>query len=76
MKSIIGKVIQRVDAEIEDYLGSNPAGDFTRNGKMGVEYNKDHFNLRINKKGKLNQFHTVESAFTKPMQPTTNTSAD
>lgn len=76
LKSLIQKVIQRIDAEIEDYLGSNPTGDFTRHGKMGIEYNRDHFHLRINKEGRLTQFHTVESAFNKSMQPIANASAD
>ena len=76
LKSLIEKILQKIDTEIEDYLGSNPAGDFTRHGKMGVEYNRDHFHLRINKDGRLTQFHTVESAFNKSIQPSANASAD
>ncbi|MCK5218007.1 hypothetical protein KAR10_00695 [bacterium] len=65
LKSLIEKVLQKIDIETEDYLGSNPTGDFTRHGKMGVEFNRDHFHLRINKDGRLTQFHTVEPSFNK-----------
>lgn len=76
LKSLIEKVLQRIEAEIEEYLGSNPTGDFTRHGKMAVEYNRDHYHLRINRDGRLIQFHTVESTFNKSIQPTANASVD
>lgn len=76
LKSLIEKVLQRIDTEIEDYLGSSPTDDFTRHGKMGVEYNRDHYHLRINKDGRLDQFHAVKPEFNKLMQSTANASDD
>lgn len=63
LKSLIEKVIQRIETEIEDYLVSNPTGDFIRNGSMAVVYNRDHYHLRINQDGRLAQFHMNDSEF-------------
>lgn len=76
LKSLIENVLQRIDREIEDYLGSSKTNDFTRHGKMGVEYNRDHYHLRINKDGKLIQFHSVEPTFNNSMQLPVNAPTD
>jgi len=76
LKSLIEKVLHRVESEIEVYLASYPTSDFTRHGKMAISYNGNHYHLRINPEGRLVQLHTVGSAFNKSMQPTANASAD
>lgn len=59
LKSLIEKVLYRVEDEIEQYLLKKRNDDFTRHGKMAIFYNGDHYHLRINHEGKLTQFHTV-----------------
>jgi hypothetical protein len=59
LKPLIEKVLQRIDTEIEGYLESSPTREFRRQGRMGVEFNGDHYHLRINKDGRLIQFHSV-----------------
>ena len=76
LKSLIEKVLTRVEAEIVAYFSSTPAGDFTRHGKMAIFYNGDHYHLRISASGRLVQFHTVVEAFNNSMKPTANASAD
>jgi len=76
LKSLIEKVLSRIEEEIRQYLISSPESDFTRHGKMAVFYNGDHYNLRINPEGRLTQFHMVGSTFNKSMQPTANASAN
>lgn len=76
IKSLIEKVLQRIESEIEDYLSSEETGDFVRHGKMAVYYNGDHYHLRINKDGRIIQFHAADTAFNNSMQPTANASAD
>ena len=70
LKSLVEKVLSRIEEEIRQYLMSSPGSDFTRHGKMAVFYNGDHYNLRINPEGRLAQFHMVGSTFNKSMQPT------
>lgn len=67
MKSLIEKVLQRINSEIETYLSENRAGDFIRKGTMAIEYNGDHYHLRINQDGRLVQFHSVKSEFNNSM---------
>ena len=62
LKSLIEKVLQRVEDEIKTHFSSKPDSDFTRHGKMAIFYNGDHYHLRINASGRLVQFHTVEEA--------------
>lgn len=76
LESLIKKVLSRLEEEIRQYLTSSPESDFTRNGKMAVFYNGDHYHLRINPEGRLAQFHMVGSTFNKSMRPTTKASAD
>lgn len=75
LKSLIEKVLQRIESEIEDYFASESTGDFVRHGKMAIYYNGDHYNLRINKEGRVIQFHAVGTAFNKSMHPSANASA-
>lgn len=65
LKSLIEKVLNRVKGEIEQYLSNETTNDFTRNGKMAIFYNGDHYHLRIDQTGKLIQFHSVGSSFNK-----------
>jgi len=67
LKSLIEKVLARVDSEIEAYFASAPTGDFTRHGKMAIFYNGDYYHLRINANGRLVQFHSVDVAFKNSM---------
>lgn len=76
LKSLIEKVLQRIDSEIEDYLSSGSIYDFLRHGKMAIYYNGDHYHMRINREGRIIQFHAVDNAFNKSMHPTANASAD
>lgn len=76
LKSLIEKVIHRVEAEVVAYFSSDPTSDFTRHGKMAIFYNGDHYHLRISATGRLVQFHSVGEAFNKLMQPTATASAD
>ncbi len=76
LKLLIEKVLQRIEYEIEDYLLSESIGDFVRHGKMAIYYNGDHYHLRINKEGRIIQFHAVDTAFNKSMHPTANGSTD
>ena len=57
IKSLIEKVLQRIESEIEDYLSSEKTVDFIRRGEMAVYCNGDHYHLRINKDGRIIQFH-------------------
>ena len=57
IKSLIEKVLQRIESEIEDYFSSEKTVDFIRHGKMAVYCNGDHYHLRINKDGRIIQFH-------------------
>jgi len=59
LKPLIEKVLHRVEGEIEQYLLEKPTNDFTRHGKMAIYYNGDHYHLRINREGRLIQFHSV-----------------
>lgn len=59
LKSLIEKVIGKIQTEIKQYLLSNPSTDFKRVGKMAVVFHGDHYHLRINSEGKLIQFHSV-----------------
>ncbi|HIC47314.1 MAG TPA: hypothetical protein EYM37_14290 [Methylophaga aminisulfidivorans] len=67
LKSLIEKVLQRIESEIEDYLLSEATVDFSRHGKMAVYYNGDHYHLRINKDGRIIQFHAVDTALKRYM---------
>ena len=68
LKTLIEKVLARIETEIEQYFASGPVTDFTRHGKMAVTFNGDHYHLRIESGGKLIQFHMVEATFNKSMQ--------
>ena len=59
LKSLIEKVLQRVEDEVKEHLAKEPSRDFTRHGKMAVFYNGDHYHLRINTDGRLTQFHVA-----------------
>lgn len=59
LKSLIEKVLKRVEAEIAAHFSAAPAGDFVRHGKMAIFYNGDHYHLRISAGGRLVQFHAV-----------------
>lgn len=60
LKYLIEKVLHRIEVEIDQYLLEKPTNDFSRHGKMAIYYNGDHYHLRINREGKLIQFHTVK----------------
>jgi len=60
LKALIEKVLYRVEEEIKQYLLEKPNYDFTRHGKMAIFYNGDHYHLRVNREGKLIQFHAIE----------------
>lgn len=62
IKSLIEKVLQRIESEIEDYLSSEEKDDFVRHGKMAIYYNGDHYHLRVNSHGRIIQFHAVDAA--------------
>jgi hypothetical protein len=59
LKTLIEKVIQRIEDEIKLYLSESQNKDFTRHGSMGIVFNEDHYNLRIDPGGRLIQFHAV-----------------
>ena len=59
LKSLIEKVISSIDKEYEEHIQSNPQSNFTRQGKMAVFFNDDHYNLRIAPNGRLVQFYAV-----------------
>ena len=61
LKSLIEKVLQRVEDELEQHLSQESGNDFTRHGKMAIFYNGDYYHLRINAEGRLTQFHVVET---------------
>jgi hypothetical protein len=63
LESLIEKVLRQVEDEIEQYFLEKPTNDFTRHGKMAIFFNGDHYHLRINREGKLKQFHMVEPTF-------------
>ncbi len=58
LESLINKVLYQVKAEIEHHLSKELNNDFSRHGEMGIFYNGDHYNLRINTEGRLTQFHS------------------
>jgi hypothetical protein len=76
LKSLIEKVLQRINTEIESYLSEDPKGEFVRKGRMAIEYNGDYYHLRINQYGRLVQFHSVDSEFNKTIHPTANAAND
>jgi hypothetical protein len=59
LQTLIEKVIQRVEDEIKLYLSESQNKEFTRHGSMGIVFNEDHYNLRIDPGGRLIQFHAV-----------------
>lgn len=59
LKTLIEKVIQRVEDEIQKHFSDNPNSEFTRHGNWAVEFNGDHYHLKIDTKGRLVQFHSV-----------------
>ncbi len=59
LKSLIEKVLHRVEEELEQHLSQESDKDFTRHGEMAIFYNGDHYHLRINTEGRLVQFHPV-----------------
>jgi len=59
LKTLIEKVIQRVEDEIRIHFSNNPDSEFSRHGNWAVEFNGDHYNLKIDTKGRLVQFHSV-----------------
>jgi len=59
LKSLIEKVLQQVEDELEQHLSQESGDDFTRHGQMAIFYNGDHYHLRINAEGRLTQFHVV-----------------
>jgi hypothetical protein len=61
LKSLIEKVIQQVEEELEQHLSQEPDTDFARHGKMAIFYNGDHYHIRINAEGRLTQFHVANN---------------
>ncbi len=59
LKTLIEKVLGKIEPEIKDHFASNPSTEFKRLGKWAVVFNGDHYHLRINSEGKLIQFHSV-----------------
>lgn len=59
LKTLIEKVLGKIEPEIKNHFASNPSNEFKRVGKMAVLFHGDHYNLRINQEGKLIQFHSV-----------------
>jgi hypothetical protein len=59
LKTLIEQVLRCVKEEYKLHCSANPGSNFTRQGRMAVVYNGDHYNLRIDPKGRLIQFHTV-----------------
>lgn len=59
LKSLIEKVLQRIEDEIKLHLNNQSSSVFVRHGSMAIEFNGDHFHLRIESSGRLSQFHTV-----------------
>ena len=59
LKTLLEKVIQRVEHEIQIHFFENPSCEFNRHGDWAVEFNGDHYNLRIDTSGRLVQFHAV-----------------
>lgn len=61
LESLIKQVLGTISTEIEHYFHLNEIRDFTRHGKMAIVYNGDHYHTRINRQGKLIQFHMAGS---------------
>lgn len=61
LESLIEKVLRRIEDEIKLYLNNQSSSDFVRHGGMAIEFNGDHFHLRIEPSGRLSQFHTVST---------------
>jgi hypothetical protein len=59
LELLIEEVLYRVEDEIRQYLLEKPTDNFTRHGKMAIYFNGDYYHLRINKEGRLTQFHTI-----------------
>ena len=59
LETLIEQVLRCVKEEYKLHCSENPESNFTRQGRMAVVYNGDHYNLRIDPKGRLIQFHTV-----------------
>ena len=59
LELLIEEVLCRVEDEIRQYLLKKPTDNFTRHGKMAIYFNGDYYHLRINKEGRLTQFHTI-----------------
>jgi hypothetical protein len=59
LKSLMEKVIQQVEEELKHHLSQETGKNFTRQGKMAIFYNGDHYHLRINADGRVTQFHVA-----------------
>lgn len=58
LKRLIEKVLDCVQEEYEAHISEKPNSNFTRQGSMAVVFNSDHYNLRIDPSGRLDQFYT------------------
>ncbi len=61
LKDLIERVINRVKNEYIAHVLKYPDRNFTRQGKMAVQFNGDHYNLRVAPDGRLIQFHALEA---------------
>jgi hypothetical protein len=61
LKNLIEQVIKRVEGEYRIHALEQPDKNFTRQGRMAVQFNGDYYNLRILPDGKLIQFHALDT---------------
>jgi hypothetical protein len=61
LETLIEKILKSVEDEIKVHFSDHPSTEFYRCGNMGIEFNGDHYHLRIDTKGRLVQFHAVGS---------------
>lgn len=59
LETLIEQVLRCVQEEYRSHCSVNPESNFTRQGRMAVVYNGDHYHLRIDPKGRLIQFYSV-----------------
>lgn len=57
LETLIEQVLRVVKDEYKSHISKKPESDFTRKGKMAVEFNGDHYTVQITPEGRLVRFH-------------------
>lgn len=53
LQRLIEKVLKEIEEEIESHFENHPSKEFKRVGNMAVLFNKDYYNIQIDKQGRL-----------------------